>query len=362
MFKLRECIKSVDPYAPGKPIKEVERELGIKDPIKLASNENAWGFSPKAMKAMEEAIREAYIYPDGNSFYLRQKIAEFNNVSADNVMVGNGSNEAFEVIMRVVLEPGRNVVSSQYAFALYKIVALTAGAKYIATPAKEYRYNYKAIINACDDNTAMIIIDNPNNPTGTYIPFNEMLELMEFAEKKGILLIADEAYIEYVRAKDFKSMMSVWGKYKNLVITRTFSKAYGLCGLRVGYVMADKEVIKYANMVREPFNVNLVAQYAATAALDDQDFINNTVKRTHEGIDYLIGELNTLGMKYLPTQCNFILVEVPEESKTFFEKLLRLGIIVRPMHGYGLPKFIRLSVGTMEQNKKAIAAIRSLIK
>jgi histidinol-phosphate aminotransferase len=361
MFKFRDNIKAITPYTPGKPVKEVERELGIRNSIKLASNENAWGFSPKAKEAMEEAIKEANIYPDGNSYYLRKEIAAFNNVHIDNVIAGNGSNEVLEIVMRTVLAKGCNVVSSQYAFAIYRLITEIADAEYRETKAKDHRFDAKAIMAACDQNTAIIVVDNPNNPTGTYIPFNEMLELLEFAEKNNILLIADEAYWEYVRAKDYKSMMSVWGKYKNLVVSRTFSKVYGLCGLRIGYAIANEEVIKYANIVREPFNVNLVAQHAAIAAMEDQTFVKDVVQKTHEGMDYLGKELKAAGLNHLDSQCNFMLVEVPCDGKEFFNKLLKLGVIVRPMGGYGLNNFLRLTIGTTEQNKKAVEAIRQVL-
>jgi histidinol-phosphate aminotransferase len=362
MFKIREKIKAITPYIPGKPVKEVERELGIKDSVKLASNENAWGFSPKARRAMEEAIKEANIYPDGNSFYLRQRIAAFENISIDNIVVGNGSNEVLEIIMRLGLDEKTNVVSSEHAFAMYQVITEAAGAEYRPSKAKDHRFDPKAMMDACDDNTAIIVIDNPNNPTGTYVPFDQILELLKFAKKNNVLLISDEAYIEFIRAKDYRTMMSVFNEYNNLAVTRTFSKAYGLCGLRIGYGMASKEIITMANRIRETFNINIVAQHAAIAALDDQDFVQDVVKKTHEGIDYLKVELKTLGLHHLHTECNFILVEVPEDSKVFFEKLLRLGIIVRPMHGYGLPRHIRLSIGTMEQNKRAIEAIRQVLK
>jgi len=362
MFSIRESIKAIAPYIPGKPVKEVERELGIKNSIKLASNENAWGFSPKTKAAMEEAIKEANIYPDGNSFYLRKRIAEFENLSIDNVIAGNGSHEVLEVIMRLGLNETTNVVSSEHAFALYKVMTEACGSKYIATKAKNHAFDPNAIMDACNENTAIIVIDNPNNPTGTYIPFDKMMNLLEFAKKNKIMLISDEAYIEYIRANDYRSMRTVLNEYENLVIARTFSKAYGLCGLRLGYGMAHKDIIFMANKIREVFNVNIVAQHAGVAALDDQDFVKDVVKKTHEGIDYIESELRSMGVKSLPTQCNFLLVEVPEEGQKFFEKLLRLGIIVRPMGGYGLHQHIRLSVGTMEQNKKAISAIKELIK
>ena len=361
MFRFNENIRAITPYSPGKPVKEVEREMGISNSIKLASNENAWGFSPKVRTAMEEAIKEANIYPDGNSFYLREKIAKFANVNINNVLAGNGSNEVIEIIMRTVLNERSNVVSSQYAFSVYKIVTELCNAEYRATKAKNYRFDVDAIIAACDKNTAIILVDNPNNPTGTYIPFSDMIKIMDFAEKNDILLIADEAYYEYVRTEEYKSMMSVWGKYKNLIVSRTFSKVYGLCGLRVGYAIAHEDVIKYANIVREPFNVNLVAQHAALAALDDQIFVKEVIDRTHQGIDYITKELNSIGLKYLETQCNFVLIEFPTDGKEFFNKLLKEGIIVRPMAGYGLNNHLRLTVGTAEQNKKAIAAIRKVL-
>jgi histidinol-phosphate aminotransferase len=361
MYHFLKNIEAISPYRPGKPVKEVERELGIKNSTKLASNENAWGFSPKSKAAMEEAMKVANIYPDGGSFYLRQKIATFNNVPVENVLVGNGSNEVLEIIMRTVLSEDANVVASQYAFSIYGIIAQTCGAKFITTPSPNYVADVYSMMKACDDKTAVIVIDNPNNPAGTYVPYNQMMDIMDFAEKNKIMLIADEAYVEYPRAKDYKTMMSVFDKYEHLVVARTFSKAYGLCGLRIGYGIGNKHIIDLAHKVRAPFNVNIVAQYAGEAALDDQEFVKMTVKNTHDGIDLLYAELKKLGLKYVETQCNFVLIETPCAGKDFFNKLLHHGIIVRPLGGYGLDNHIRLTVGTLAQNKKAIAAIKGVM-
>ncbi|MEI6093486.1 MAG: histidinol-phosphate transaminase [bacterium] len=361
MYHFRKNIEAISPYRPGKPVKEVERELGIKNSIKLASNENAWGFSPKSKTAMEDAIKLANIYPDSASFYLRQKISEFNKIPMENIVVGNGSNEILEIIMRTVLGENTNIVSSEYAFSIYGIIAQTCGATHIKTATKNYVPDIDTIIGACNDQTAIVIIDNPNNPTGSYVPYSEMKKLLDFTHKNKIMLIADEAYVEYVRAKDYKSIIDHFDRYENLVITRTFSKAYGLCGLRIGYGVGNKKIIDLAHKVRAPFNVNMISQYAGEAALGDQDFVNFTVKHTHEGIDYLYTELKELGIHCVPTQCNFIMFETPMDGKTFFDKLLRHGVIARPMLEYGLYKHIRLSVGTMDQNKKAVAAIREVI-
>ena len=361
MYHFRKNIEAISPYRPGKPVKEVERELGIKNSIKLASNENAWGFSPKSKVAMEQAIKLANIYPDSGSFYLRQKIAEFNKIPMENIVVGNGSNEILEIIMRTVLDKNTNIVSSQYAFSIYGIIAQTCGATHIKTIAKNYVPDISAIIEACNEQTAIVIVDNPNNPTGSYVPYSEMKTLLDFTYKNKIMLIVDEAYVEYVRASDYKSMMDHFDKYDNLVITRTFSKAYGLCGLRIGYGVGNKKIIDLAHKVRAPFNVNMISQYAGEAALGDQDFVSFTVKNTHEGIDYLYNELKKIGINCIPTQCNFIMFEVPMDGKIFFDKLLRHGIIARPMQEYDLNRHIRLSVGTMDQNKKAVESIREVI-
>ena len=361
MYTFRKNIEAISAYKPGKPVKEVERELGIKNCIKLASNENAWGFSPKVKEAMEQAIKCANIYPDGASFYLRQKIAQFHNIPIENIIVGNGSNEVLAVLLRTVLGEKTNVVSSQYAFPVYKIMTQTCDAEFIATTSPNHTADVHAMMKACDENTAIIMIDNPNNPTGTYVPYNQMMEIVNFAEKNKIMIIVDEAYIEYVRATDYKTMMNVFDKYEQLVVTRTFSKAYGLCGLRLGYGIGNKDIIGLAHKVRDPFNVNLVAQYAGEAALDDQGFVKDVVKKTHEGIDYLYSELKKLGLRYIDSQCNFILVEVPGTGNDFFDKLLRCGVIVRPV-GEALNNYVRISVGTMEQNIKVIEAIKGIIK
>ena len=361
MLKFKENIKAISPYIPGKPVKEVERELGIKDSIKLASNENAWGFSPKVKLAMEEAIKDVNIYPDGNTFELRKKLAEFNNVEMDNIVAGNASSEVLQIIMRTVIGKGTNVVSSEYAFAMYKIMAQSSNAEYRAAKSKNYGFDVDAMIEACDENTAVIVIANPNNPTGTHLSLKDMLKVLDFANKNSIMLISDEAYVEYVRAKDYGSLMSYVKKYDNLVVVRTFSKAYGMCGLRLGYAAGNKEIIDLASRVRDPFSANIVSQHAGIAAIGDQEFVQRVVRNTHEALDYLYVALKELGLNYIPSECNFILVEVPGTSLDFFNKLLRHGIIVRPMHGYGLNKHIRLSVGTMEQNKKVVAIIKSLL-
>lgn len=361
MFFINENIANLTPYVPGKPIKEVEREIGIKNPIKVASNENPWGMSKLAKKAMKEAVEYVNLYPDGNSYYLREKLASFNNVKIENVIVGNGSNEILTLLMRIFLNENTNLVTGEYAFPIYKIVAKTLGSEVKLTKTKKLIYDVDAIIKACDKKTSMIIIDNPNNPTGTYISYEECLKILKFAKENKIICIFDEAYLEYVRAKDYKTMRSVFEEYDNLVITRTFSKAYGLCGLRIGYGLCHNWLADLYNKVRDPFNVNLIAQETAIAAIEDQKFVKEVIKKTHDAIDFLEGKLREMGYTTIDSQGNFLLVKVNTLSKEFFNKLLYQGIIVRPMVAPGLESYIRLSVGTEEQNKKIIEVFKKAL-
>jgi histidinol-phosphate aminotransferase len=362
MYPNLDYLNNIIPYPPGKPIKEVERELGIKNAIKLASNENPWGFSDKVKKAIVKNIKDLNIYPDGNSFYLKQKIAQVHGVNIKNILVGNGSNEVLELIMRCFLTGGYSIVTGRYSFILYRLIGQALNAEVIFTQDKDLAYDADAIIRACDEKTAMIIIDNPNNPTGTYIPFNDILRIVDFAEKNKIITVIDEAYFEYARAKDYGSILKVFQDYKNLVVIRTFSKVYGLSGLRAGYAIAHEWILDLANRIRAPFNVNSLAQAGCLAAMEDMAFIKKIAGKNHACIDFFYKEFDKMGLKYLPTQCNFILVEIPISGKEAFEKLLRLGIIVRPVGNYGLEKYIRISIGTMVNNRKAINAIKKVLK
>jgi histidinol-phosphate aminotransferase len=361
MYSINQNIINLNPYKPGKPIKEVERELGIKNPIKLASNENAWGTSEKAKKAMQESINEINLYPDGNSFYLRKAISFFNGVDEEEIITGNGSNEILTTLMRIFLNEKNNLVIGEYAFAIYQIVAKSLGCKINKAKTNNYKNSYENLINSCDENTALMIVDNPNNPTGTYINKAELNKLIEFTNKNKIILVIDEAYLEYVRANDYETALESFKKYDNLVITRTFSKAYGLCGLRIGYAVCHKWISDLYNKVRDPFNVNLMAQNTALAALKDQEFIKSVVKKTHAGIEFFYKEFKELNLNYIKSETNFILVNVKEDGNKFFKKLMQKGVIVRPMTGYGFKNHIRINVGKEEENKIAINKFKELI-
>lgn len=365
MYTITESIKKISPYEPGKPIKEVEREYGVLNPIKLASNENVWGPSPKVLKKLMDNLNNVFLYPDGNSHYLNLAVAEFNNVDYGQIFTGAGSNEIIELLLRVLVQEGKNVVTGKYSFSIYSIVTRACGGEIrFAEPCKDYDYifpNADTIIEQCDKNTSVIIIDNPGNPTGMYLNENEMLKIVEFAKKNKIVLISDEAYLEFARASDYVSMKKYFKKYENLVIINTFSKAYGLAGLRVGYAICHEWLIDPVNRVRKAFNVNLLAQEAAIEALKDQDHLKKVIELSHQALDFLKIEIEKLGLKCFESQTNFILVEVPDDSKSFFIKLLKKGVIVRPLKPYLLDSYIRISVGTAEQNHILIKALKEVL-
>lgn len=365
MYIISESIKSISPYEAGKPIKEVEREYGVLNPIKLASNENVWGPSPKVLERLKNSLNDIFLYPDGNSHYLNLAIAQFNNVSYDRVFSGAGSNEIIELLLRVLVQKGTNVVTGKYSFSIYSIVTKACGGEILfAEPCKEKSFIFPdadSIIKMCNKNTSVIIIDNPGNPTGMYLTESEMLKILDYAKKNKIVLISDEAYLEFVRASDYSSMRTYFNEYDNLVIINTFSKAYGLAGLRVGYAMCHEWLIDPVNRVRKAFNVNLLAQEAAIEALKDQEHVKKVLKLTHQALDYLKCEITKLGLECYDSQTNFLLVKVPDDSKQFFIKLLKKGVIVRPLKPYHLDNYVRISVGTNEQNLILLKALKEVL-
>jgi len=365
MYNIAKEILDLKPYEPGKPIKEVEREYGVTNPIKLASNENVWGPSPKVLEILKKNLNDIFLYPDGNAYYLNKALAEYNNVKFENIISGAGSNEIIEMLLRVFVQAGKNVVSPLYGFSIYTIVSKALGGilKYPKNVKEKHNLFPSAdtIISECDENTSVVIIDNPGNPTGLYLNETEMTKILDFTKKNKIILISDEAYLEYVRAKDFVSMRKYFNEANNLIIINTFSKAYALAGLRVGYAILPSDLAAIVNKIRKAFNVNILAQNAAIAALKDSSHMKQTIKYTHEAIDYLKDELAKLNIEFYDTQTNFILIKINEDSNEFFVKLLKKGVIVRPLKPYKLDKYIRISVGTIEQNKILINALKEVL-
>ena len=356
-----EYIHTLVPYAPGKPIEEVERECGIANSIKLASNENPLGPSPKAVSAIKERLSQLHLYPDGDCFYLKEGVAKKLAIAPERLIFGNGSNEIIELAVRTFMRPGDEAVMAQQAFVVYQLVVQAAGGVGRAVPLRDFAHNLTAIGDAITPKTRIVFLANPNNPTGTIYRRSDWERFLEKVPPE-ILVIVDEAYFEYVQDADYPNSLCDNQNGKSLLTLRTFSKLYGLAGLRVGYgIGSNREIIDLMQRVRQPFNVNAAAQWGALAALDDGDHVRRSLAVNREGLDFLTKETANLGVAHVPSQANFILLRVGSGNE-MFEQLLRQGVIVRPMGVYQFPEYIRVTVGTMEENRKFIAALKKTIK
>lgn len=359
-LQVSENIESIVPYPPGKPIEELERELGIKGSIKLASNENPLGPSPKACEAVQKALKDLHRYPDGSCYYLKEKLSAILGVSQENLIFGNGSNEIIELLIRAFLKEGDEVVMADPSFAVYPIVVKCVGAKAVNVPLKDMRHDLKAMASLVNKNTRLVFIANPNNPTGTIVTSSEFDEFMSEIPE-GVIVCVDEAYVEFVRSKDFPGAIGYVKAGRPVLVLRTFSKVYGLAGLRVGYGVAHPDLIGYMNRVRQPFNVNSLAQIAAMAALEDKEHLKNTIDNNISGLEYLYKEVTALGFEYVPTEANFFLIKVGD-GKGVYDALLRKGVIVRPMASYGLPEYIRVTVGLPQENKRFMDTFAEVVR
>lgn len=360
-YLARWKLRGVKPYVPGKPIEELARELGIQgEIIKLASNENPLGPSPKALEVMEKFLKDSHLYPDDSSYLLTKKLSEINKLSMDEIILGNGSVEIMLMIALGFVNPGETIVASEKSFIMYKIVSDIIGANFIEVPMLDGKIDLDGILRAITEDTKVIFIANPNNPTGT---FNSKSEVEDFMARvrDDVIVVWDEAYYEYARGEDFKETIEYVKEGRNVIILRTFSKIYGLAGLRVGYGFAKKEIIDVLRRVRLPFNVNSLAQVAAIHALDDKEHVERSVKINNEGLQYFYGEFSKMGLKYYPSRGNFILVDFGVDSEKPYQFLLKRGIITRPVKNYGLPTSLRISVGLPEQNQRLIEAIRDFL-
>ena len=354
---LNPFLKTLPTYQPGRPIEEVARELGLAADsiIKVASNENPFGPSPLAQAALQKAIAEVNLYPDGNAFYLKQKLAAKLGVETANLVLGNGSNELIEFVGHALLGPGADIVVSQYCFAIYPIVAKMFGAEVITVPAKNHGHDLPAMLAAITPRTRILFVTNPNNPTGTLAAREELIKLVNEVPD-SVLLVLDEAYIEFLDDAVNLIPLILTGTRKNLILLRTFSKIYGLAGLRIGYGIATPELASALEKIRQPFNTNLLAQAGALAALDDAAHVHKTRENNHAGLQFFMESFRRLKLEYVPSYANFILVRVGAGQKVF-EAMQRQGVIVRPMGGYQLPEWIRISVGTKQENERAVAAL-----
>lgn len=354
------AVAAIQPYEPGKPIEELERELGIHEAVKLASNENPIGPSPLAMQAVRAALAELNRYPDGGSFALRHKIAARHKVTPEHIFMGSGSCEIINLLAFLFLRPGLNAVSSEHAFAIYPLATVSTGATYRAVPMRNgYEFDLDAIAGAIDEHTRIVYLGNPNNPTGTIYRRAEWKRFLAKVPQR-IVIVADEAYFEFVRDREYPDSLADHDGTRLLVTLRTFSKIFGLAGVRVGYAVARPDIIMLLNKVRQPFNVTSLAQVAVMAGMDDVEHVDNTLRVNREGMEFLEREFKKLGIGFVPSQANFILAEVGD-GRAVFDKLLRLGVIVRPMNGYGFPRHVRISVGLREENRRLVAALKKIL-
>jgi histidinol-phosphate aminotransferase len=359
-------LRDLEVYEPGKPIEDVARELGL-DPasiVKLASNENPLGPSPKALAAMRKTLEQSHLYPDGGAFYLREAIAEKFGLKRANVILGNGSSEVIEFIAHAFLKPGDEIITARHSFVIYKICALLFGASTVEVPDPGFAHDLEAMAAAITPRTRIIFVTNPNNPTGTLISQEEIDRFLEKVPAR-VVVVFDEAYHEFLKpGPDGKaptdSLKFVRGGRDNVVVLRTFSKIQGLANLRVGYGLATEEMIAILQKTRQPFNCNGIAQAGALAGLLDDDHQARTRSMTWEGLDYLEKEFKSLGLEYVPSHANFILVKVGDGGMVF-KKLMERGVIIRAMGAYQLPEWIRVTVGTPEQNQRFIEELRKLL-
>ena len=350
-----ESILSLSPYQGGKPISELQRELGLDHVVKLASNENPLGPGPKALEAIQLASSEISRYPDGNGFELKRAIAAHLSVLADGITLGNGSNDILELVARAyVCQAEDEVVFSQYAFVVYPLVTQALGATAVVTPANDFGHDLDAMLASITDNTKLIFVANPNNPTGTLLSDDAIYAFLSKVPS-SVIVVLDQAYIEYLDATDLS--IGWLNEFDNLIITRTFSKAYGLAGLRVGYSISNPEIADYLNRIRQPFNVNHIAQSAATAAIFDEAFLVRSVIANKNGLLQLSQGFKRLGLSYIPSHANFIAVKVTDAG-VIYQKLLEKGFIVRPVEMQG---YLRVSVGTRNENETFLDALKSVL-
>ena len=359
-----EYIHSIAPYLPGKPISELAREIGLDESsiIKLASNENPLGTSPLALEAMEKALNEVMRYPDGNGFELKKALSKKYVVNSDQIILGNGSNDVLELAARVFLKPGTSAVFSQHAFAVYPLVTQATGATGIVVPAKNYGHDIDTMLEAITPDTRIVFIANPNNPTGTFLPAPDVLRFLEHIPR-DVLVILDEAYNEYLPDTSRVDTIKWLDIFPNLLITRTFSKIYGMAGIRIGFGLAHAQLSGLMNRIRQPFNVNSIGLAGALAAINDTEFVKRSYALNQAGMLQITTGLRQLGLTYIPSYGNFLSFKV-ENGKTaaVYQYLLQRGIIVRPIGIYEMPEFLRVTVGLASENNKFLQLLESAIK
>ncbi len=353
-------IQGLHPYLPGKPVEELERELGISNIVKLASNENPRGPGASVTRAVSASVAGLSRYPDSNGFELKQALETKLGVESSRITLGNGSNDVLDLLGRTFIQPGDEVIYSEYSFLVYALVTQALAAKAVVTPAKNWGHDLDAMADAITDRTRMIFIANPNNPTGTWLTDNE---LQAFLAKvpAHVVVVLDEAYTEYVALDDFPNGLLLQAQYPNLVVTRTFSKAYGLAALRVGFAVANEEITDLLNRIRQPFNVNTVALSAAEAALSDQEYLKRSVQLNTAGMAQLESGLAALELEWIPSAGNFLTVDMKQDAAEYYQALLHQGVIVRPVANYGMPNHLRISIGLPEENQRCLDALAKVL-
>lgn len=355
-----EGVRNLSPYQAGKPIEELERELGIRNIVKLASNENPLGLSEKVKQALQDQLAGLARYPDANGYYLKTRIAEKFNIKANQITLGNGSNDVLELIARTFVSDKNEVIYSQHAFVVYPIVTQAIGAKGIAVPAKDYGHDLDAMLDSITDRTRMIFIANPNNPTGTFLSSDALYDFLKKVPQQ-VLVVLDEAYSEYVAEEERAPSFKWVSEFPNLLVTRTFSKAYGLAGLRAGFAVTGADIADLLNRVRQPFNMNSLSLRAAEVALEDTEYLDKSVIVNDTGMAQLTLFCDEHGLSYIPSRGNFLTIEVGDDAAGMYQKLLHAGVIVRPVAGYELPRHLRVSIGLPEENQVFIEAMKNIL-
>ena len=357
-------VQALSPYQAGKPIDELKREYGVSDVIKLASNENPLGPSAKVLSAIKNELAELSRYPDGNGFDLKAVLAKKHAVDVHQITLGNGSNDILEILTRAFVTPEHEIIFSQHAFVVYQIVTQAVGAKAVVVPAKDWGHDLDAMQKAITDKTRVIFIANPNNPTGTWLGAKELSSFLQ-AVPENVLVVLDEAYFEFadsdIAAEDYPNGIELAKKYPNLIVTRTFSKAYGLAGLRVGYSISNSQIADALNRVRQPFNVNSLALKAAEIAIDDVEYLDRGLKLNAKGMSQLISAFERMNLSYIPSIGNFICVNVGDNAMKVYDDLLYEGVIVRPVANYEMPEYLRITIGTEKENDRFITALKKVL-
>jgi histidinol-phosphate aminotransferase len=357
---VRNCLHDLKPYEPGKPIEEVKRELGLTHVIKLASNENPIGASEASKDAVSKALENSHIYPDGNCFELKKALADNMQVSTDQLIIGNGSDEIIKMLAETFLNQGDEVIAPTPSFSEYWFAATVMNAKVTGVPLKsDFSYDVDAMINVVTPKTKMIFLCNPNNPTGTYLTKDELERILN-SIPKDIIVVIDEAYCEYANASDYPNGVDYIDNYR-VVVLRTFSKIYGLAAFRIGYGVANAKIINYISRVREPFNVNSFAQVAAIAALTDEDHLLKSRQIVEQAKQMLFTEFKQMGLSYIPTQANFVFVDTKKNARDIFTRLLKRGVIVRTGDIFGQPTYIRVTFGTQKENEFFIKELKAVL-